>query len=386
MMVSSSLNVHDELDASDQNVIQNYETRLQAQANSWRWYFSHPSVIDYGVDKYWQQSDQKHWFIDCPHCKQKQFLSFPENIDKVKQVFICKHCLGELSNEVRENGRWIPKYSKEWQAENIIKPFSGYWISQLMCSWITAEKILDDFANKPADYFYNYVLGLPYSGGDSKLTQKHLFQNLTGINTAAEDKERIVIGIDTGNKIDYVMGNQRLGLFFHGETDNYNTLDTLMRRYPKAIAIIDAGGDYIGAQQFAERWIGRVFKCYTSQTIQGDTFTRWGEGDKYGEVFADRNRAIQQVVDEFRTKKIPLQGTESDWLEYWMDWSNLSRIKIFDPKTNQLRNTKWVRNGRDHKALATMLWRVGIDKFTDIQAQIVYPKGDNEFASQGYVG
>jgi hypothetical protein len=386
MMVSSSLNIHDELDASDQRVIEQYETRLQAQAGGWRWYFSHPSVTDYGVDKYWQISDQKHWFIDCPHCKKKQFLSFPENIDKVKRVFICKHCQGELSDEDRENGRWVAKYSKKWQEENGIKPFSGYWISQLMCSWITADKILDDFANKPADYFSNYVLGLPFSGGDSKLTQKHLFQNLTGENTAAEDKERIVIGIDTGNKIDYVLGNQRLGLFFQGDTDNYNTLDTIMRRYPRAIAIIDAGGDYIGAQQFAEKWSGRVFKCYTNTTIQGDSFVKWGEGEKYGEVFADRNRAIQQVVDEFRTKKIPLQGTESDWLEYWMDWSNLSRIKIFDPKTNQLRGTKWVRNGRDHKALATMLWRIGVDKFTDIQAQIVYPKGDNEFASHGYVG
>ena len=252
-----------------------------------------------------------------------------------------------------------------------------------MCSWITAETILKDYADKPADYFYNYVLGLPYSGGESKLTQKHLFQNLSGVQDAALDKERVVIGVDTGHKIDYVVGNQRLGLFFQGDTDNYGTLDTLMRRWKQAIVIIDAGGDFIGAQQFAERWQGRVFKCYTNTKFGGEAISRWGEGDKYGEVHADRDRSIQTVVDEFRTKRIPLQGTESDWWEYWLDWSNLSRVKIFDPKTNELKGIKWIRNGRDHKALATMLWRIGIDKFTDTQAEIIYPKS-NEFYSRGY--
>lgn len=385
MMVSSSLNVHDELDASDQSVIEQYETRLQAQAGGWRWYFSHPSVTDFGVDKFWQQSDQKHWFIVCPHCKVKQFLSFPENIDKDKKCYICSKCKGTLSDEDRTNGKWIPKYSKEWQEDNgISKPFSGYWISQLMCPWITAGKILDDYANKPADYFYNYVLGLPYAGGESKLSQKHLFQNLSGQPDAALDKERIVIGIDTGFRIDYVLGNQRLGLFFNGSTDNYNELDGIMRRYPLAIAVIDAGGDYIGAQQFQERWgVGRVFKCYTNTTMSGDTIAVWGQDEKYGTVMADRNKAIQTVVDEFRTKRIPLQGTESDWWEYWLDWANLSRLKIFDPKTNELKGTKWVRNGRDHKALATMLWRIGVDKFTDTQAEIVYPGGES-FAQRGF--
>lgn len=385
MMVSSSLNIHDELDASNPQVVAQYETRLQAQADGWRWYFSHPSITDFGVDKHWQNSDQKHWFITCPHCTKKQYLSFPENIDKGRKMYVCKHCNGELSNSDRERGVWIPKYSKAWQIEQgINKPFSGYWISQLMCSWITAEKILDDYANKPADYFYNYVLGLPYAGGDSKLTQKHLFQNLTNESTAAESNERIVIGIDTGLKIDYVIGNQRLGLFFHGDTDNYNTLDTIMRRYPKAIAVIDAGGDFIGAQQFQERWNGRVFKCYTNTQMSGDTFAVWGEGEKYGQVQADRNKAIQRCVDEFRTKRIPLQGNESDWYEYWLDWSNLSRMKIFDPKTNELKGIKWIRNGRDHRALATMLWRIGVDKFTDTQAEIVYPNSD--FAQQGFEG
>lgn len=383
MMVSSDLNIHDELDASDQGVIEQYETRLQAKAGGWRWYFSHPSVSDYGVDKYWQQSDQKHWFITCPHCKKEHFLEWPKSIDQDKRIYICKHCEGSLSDRDREVGRWVPKYGKKWQQENgIEKPFSGYWVSQLMCSWISADKILKDFAEKPADYFYNYVLGLPYSGGDTKLTQQNLFQNLTGTATAALDSERVVMGVDTGLKLDYVIGSHRLGLFYQGEANTYEELDAHMRRWPKMIVVMDAGGDLIGSRQFQERWTGRVFLCYFGEDRKDNELIRWGEDEKFGQVIADRNRTIQLVVDEFRTKRIPLQGSETDWWEYWMDWSNLSRIKIFDPKTNQPKGIKWIRNGRDHRALATVYWRIGVDKFTDISADIIMPKDD--FASRGY--
>ena len=67
MMIPSGLNIHDEVDASDPNVIVQYENRLQAQEDGgWRWYFSHPSLSGHGVDVYWQKSDKKEWNITCP--------------------------------------------------------------------------------------------------------------------------------------------------------------------------------------------------------------------------------------------------------------------------------------------------------------------------------
>lgn len=391
MMIPSDLNIHDEVDASNPSVVETYETRLQAKSNGWRWYFSHPSAEDFGVDKYWKQSDQKHWFITCPHCKVEHYLEWPKSIDASRKCFICKECGGVLRDEDRENGRWLPKYSKEWQELNGVKPFSGYWISQLMCSWISAEKILKDYQEKSQEYFYNYVLGLPYSGGGAKLGKQSLFQNLTGKLDSALQDERVLIGVDTGFNIDYVIGNKRLGLFYHGDTKNYQDLDALMRRWPKAIVIMDAGGDMVSSamanrpscKEFAERWPNRVFLCYFTGQKMGK-LVDWGEGDKWGQVSVDREQIIQMVVDEFRGHRIPLQGTESDWYEYWQDWNNLSRITIFDPKTNVSRGVKWVRNGRDHRALATCLWRVGMDRFAESEAQFIMPQSD--FAQRGFEG
>jgi hypothetical protein len=368
MMIPSNLNVHDETDSSNQSVIENYETRLQADPDGMRWYFSHPSLPDYGVDKYWQISDQKHWFITCPHCEVAQYLSWPDSIDSVRRCYQCKECKGELSDDDRRNGQWYAKQKD--------KLFSGYWISQLMCPWITADKILNDFAEKTPEYFYNYVLGLPYAGGDAKLTENHLFQNLSHDLQVADTSERIVIGIDTGAKLDYVLGNERLGLFHHGDSTDYKELNNFMTRWPNAIAIIDAGGDFIGAQKFAEQWQGRVFKAYAGEDRKNNQLFRWGERNDQGQVIYDLNRTWQLLVDEFRDKRLPLQGEENDWWEYWLDWKNMSRIKVYDPITNAFKGIKWVRNGRNHRASATLFWRIGMDRFSG--GSVSFVGGDDD--------
>lgn len=355
MMVPSQLNIHDEVDASKPEVIEQYETRLQANASGMRWYFSHPTFPDLGVDKFWKLSDQKHWFITCPHCEELQYLSWPESIDEKRRCYQCKKCHKELTDDDRRRGNWYPKYPD--------KQFSGYWVSQLMCPWITAEKILTDFKEKSAEYFHNYVLGLPYAGGDAKLSQDHVFQNLTGKQDVPEQNERVILGIDTGKKVDFVLGNERLGLFHHGDSTSYSECDEFMRRWPMCIAVIDAGGDFIAAQAFYERWPGRVFKAYTSKKNGNEVFD-WGKDDKQGEVHYDLDKTWQIVVDELREKLLPLQGTEQDWWEYWLDWKSMSRIKLMDDKTGMFKGIKWVRSGRNHRASATLFWRIGMSRFS----------------------
>lgn len=137
-----------------------------------------------------------------------------------------------------------------------------------------------------------------------------------------------------------------------------------MTRWPLAIAVIDAGGDFIGAQKFFEQWPGRVFKAYAGEDRKNNDIFRWGEKDEQGQVIYDLNRTWQLCVDEFRNRLIPLQGEEGDWWEYWLDWKNMSRIKIYHPKTNQFKGIKWVRNGRNHRASATLFWRIGMDRFS----------------------
>lgn len=363
IMITADRLVNDEKDSSNQQNLKEFEARLQHSKYKQKHVFSHPSVTGFGVDVEWQESDQKEWFITCPHCGKRQFLSWDllddtkMSIDIDREIFICKYCKKELSNKNRVVGEWKARKFK-------VKPkYSGYHISLLMAPWVSAKEILDKFNDKDSteQFFYNKVLGLPYVGRGNKLTKEQLMANLDPKIPYPTSDDRVVVGIDTGLKLDYVIGS-KYGLIYGGNAKDYEELDKVMTRWPKAIAIIDGGGDLIGSRAFHERWKGRCFLCF----LQGDKISDnpvWN--DKEGMVTVDRNKYLQLLVDEFIDKRIGIKGDESFWYEYWLDWNNLRRIKIIDNITGATKGYKWVRSGRDHLALATLNWRVGMSRFNN---------------------
>ena len=362
IMVTADRLVHDEKDSSKLDIIADYQARTQHSKFKQTHTFSHPSLPETGVHADWLQSDQKYWVITCPHCSYRQSLSWntedPKkmSVDMEKKMFVCKKCHGELEDWVRVSGEWVAKYPE--------RKWSGYWVPLLICPWVSASDIVAKFQHPDTtdEFFYTKILGLPYADASSKLLRDSFFQNLTGKLYAPTEDERIVIGIDTGLRLDYVMGD-KTGLFFHGDCNDYKELDEKMERWPKAIAVIDAGGDLIGSRAFAERWTGRVYLCYFGGDKKNNEIFDWGKGDERAKVIVDRNRAIQLVIDEFRTKRVPVHGEEKDWFEYWLDWNNLAKLKVLDPDTNVVKGYKWVRSGRDHRALATVCWRAGMSRF-----------------------
>lgn len=380
IMVTADRLSHDEKDSSKLDIIADYQARMQHSKFKQTHTFSHPSVPESGIHADWLKSDQKHWMIKCPHCLFWHFLSWnltdprKMSVDLERKIFVCKKCGGEIDNETRRQGQWVAKYPD--------RAMSGYWVPLLIAPYMSGAEIVDKF-NDPEttpEFFAQKVLGLPYADGASKLLRQHFFQNLTGKAWAPENDDRVVIGIDTGLRLDYVLGNKH-GLFYQGDADDYGELDELMKRFKKAIAIVDQGGDLIGSRKFFERYPGRVFLCSLAGDRKTKELVKWGKQDEHGAVTADRNRMIQLCVDEFRDKRVPVHGTEGDWYEYFLDWNNLSRIKVLDPDTNQTKGFKWVRSGRDHRALATVFWRVGMSRFAGSGAiiQSVVPPKPNSY-------
>ena len=366
IMVTSDWNIYDEVDSCKQDIVEQYSTRLQHSRLKWEHFFSHPSSVGTGIDRYWQKSDQKHWFIKCQGCNEEQFMEWPRSFNIEKEIYICKYCGKELTNEERRVGRWVKKYNN--------REYSGYWIPLFIAPWVTAKEIIDYNKEKSDEYFYNKVLGLPYVGGGNKLTKAHLIQNLTGeLVITPEDTERVIIGVDTGKKLHYVVGGQQ-GIFYYDEAKNYEEIENLLTRFKRSIAIIDQGGDLIGSRALREKYPGRVFLCTFGTDRKTLELVRWGKNDEDGAVTADRNRSIQLVVDEFTDARIPLQGNEDDWYDYWLHWNNLTRIKEIDDKTGEIKRKIWVRNGDDHWALATVYWRVGMTRFSSIDNKIISSK------------
>lgn len=365
LMIPADLYVADEVDRSKQDVVVQFETRLQHSKFGWRWYFSNPSAPGVGVDKYWSQSDEKQWFVECKECGHDWYLTM-ENIMGIPAYFGCTKCKKELD---RRNGRWV----KRWETG---KAVSGYQISLLMCPWVSAQYILDKKKSYSEEQFCNFVLGTPYVGKGNVLSQPLLFQNLT--KRINPQDSRCIIGVDTGVDIRYTIGN-KYGLFYYGECKDYSELEKLLTRWSDAIMVIDQGGDIIGPRKLREKYPNRVFLCFYRQDTKTDELITWNDDD--GTVRADRNKCIQLVVDEFTEKRIPIYGNDSEWYDYWLHWSHIYRVEEYNDNTGITKYT-WMRSDRDDWVQATVYWRIGMSRFMD--QFVSFSEPNIKFGSPGY--
>lgn len=374
MMVSSDLNIHDEVDASDASVITQYETRLQSKAGGMRWYFSHPSIAGFGVDIYWQQSDKKEWHITCSSCTAEQTLEWPDNISVERRTRICSHCKYDLKDTDIEQGVWKNQDGVVWTG-SVVGPydFSGWHVSQLMCSWISADAILTTYndPNKGEQYFYNYVLGLPYVGSDNKIMPDVVLRN---VNPAVNDQTgNIIIGVDTGLPIHYVLMNKQ-GVFYNGKCkapsstyDPYQHLEQYLIKWPKSILVADQGGDLIGIRQLQAKYPGRVFLVYYRKDRKTDVLAQWSDDLKT--VVVDRNRMMQLIVEQARdTGRIVLNGFIPDWKEFADHFGNIYRVAKETPFGVEY---VWERNGPDHFVHCLLYAMVGLDRFSETAAVII---------------
>ncbi len=365
LSIPADLYISDEVDRSKQEIVAQYESRLQHSKYGWRWYLSNPSVPGNGVDRWWQQSDQKHWFVKC-ECGYEWYLTM-ENIKNKdgKNYFACLKCGQELD---RRKGRWVRKYKD--------RNISGYWIPLLICPWVSADSILQKKKDLNEEQFTNYVLGKPYIGKGNVLTQNLFFQNLT--DTINPQDARNIIGVDTGAEINYVIGN-KYGIYYYNKVNDYSELDKLMQRDRTAIMVIDQGGDIIGPRKLREKYPGRVYLCFFRANQKNDTLVSWNDDEHT--VQADRDKCIQKVVDEFTEKRIPIYGTQAEWWDYWLEWSGMYRTSEENALGVEIHHWNKGASGRCDYPFATVYWDIGMSRFMENRASFV--GGGDEIGTLG---
>lgn len=369
IMIPADVYISDETDRSKQETVKLFQSRLQHSKYAWEWYFSNPSAPGVGVDQWWQKSDQKHWFLKCTGCNNWAYLT----MDNIMQgpdgpYFGCLKCRKEI-----QRGNTIGEWVKRWNGPEV----SGYWIPLLICPWVSAKDILEKKDTQSEEQFTNFVLGQPYVGHGNTLTRSTLFQNLTGeINP---QDSRPIIGVDNGNKITVVMGNNK-GLFYNGLVDDFSFLEGVMVRFPNAMMCIDPHGNEIPSRKLQERFPGRVYRVYSTTPRKSDQIAKWNDNDK--SVLIDRDKIIQLVVDEFTERRIPLQGSSPDWEDYWKHWARLYRTVDEDPMGIQ--KFHWAKSDTPCDfPFATFYWRVMMDRFTETEVSFAEPSRGQAFALDG---
>ena len=372
IMLSLDMLVADEADKAPPNILEVYDSRLQHSDHKYKWVFSNPTQPDFGVDIFWKQSDQKKWFVH--HSCGQDILLDESTIDYESERFVCPKCKQPITDEERRLGDWKATSVGGW---------SGYWIPLWLNPKVSAKEVAKYKREKTAEYFANFVAGLPYIGGGNKVYASTIIKCLS--DKVNDQSDRVIIGVDTGLPIHYVLANKQ-GYFYYGKCsdpttgkDPYLELEGLLKRFPNSIMISDQGGDLIGIRNLQAKYPGRVFLVWYRADQKGQEIIKWGENDEYGKVIADRNRLIQLFIDEMTDKRVVFNGTESDWQDYITHW--LAIYRTWDENTLGVRTWKWERNGADHWVHCSCYCRIGLDKFQNTQARVLGSNFMEEFST-----
>ena len=354
IMTTADLLVHDEKDRSDMKVIKDYRSRLTDSDYKAIWDLSNPSFEGLGVDEMWRKSDKKEWMVTCDN-NHSLHLEWPECINKELGVYVCRECGVELTDEQRRRG--------EWQAQAPGKEISGYHMSQMMVQKLSAKYILNEYNDgRDLEYFYNFVLGEPYSPAESKISRRMILDCWTPKDLTTGKR---YIGIDVGSTKHYVVGSEK-GITEVGTFLDWMDFDRLLDRIKPDMAVIDAMPENDVAKRYKDEY-DNVSMCYFQGDKQRDAMVKWGDKEERGIVKVDRNRYISHCVNDLLEAKW-LYGMPSDskFRDYIRQCEVMHRIKKETPLGGE--RHVWDNGGKDdHYWFATLLYRLAVDTQGDGQ-------------------
>lgn len=121
--------VFDELDEAPQNSVDMALERMAHSEFKEVIELSNPTLPDYGIDKAFQETDQRYWLLKCEKCGGFTCLedTFPDCLITVKSRVIraCQKCKGALDPSI---GQWVAKRPS-------ITDKRGYHLAPLMSKW-----------------------------------------------------------------------------------------------------------------------------------------------------------------------------------------------------------------------------------------------------------
>jgi len=247
---------------------------------------------------------------------------------------------------------------------------------------VIKQEIEDDRLRRPTLYKQKW-LGEPLISANDIMQIEALINCLNP--EVNEQNDRIIIGLDTGHDLHYVLMNKQ-GTFHYGYCespqengtagyDPYDTIEDLLKRYPRSILIADQGGDLIGIRKLQQKYKGRVVLCWSNKESKTQNLIQWKDEDGDQKVFIDRNRFIQQCVDEIKEKRMVFNGKLDDWQPFFKHALNIYRVKeITGDENDPQYGWKWIwkRKGADHLWMAYVYARAGLDKYAQDLATIVH--------------
>lgn len=258
--VDADCMLYDEVDELAEGTLSLGEKRLGHSSLKWQRAISTPTYPGDGINALFETSDQRHWFIKCHHCNERQPLTFHDNLDIKTATVVCKKCRRPIDRLQR--GEWVPKITANTNVR-------GYQINRLFCERTDLNGLIIN-SQKTTEYeikeFYNSDLGLPYAPKGSRLNKTILRACIDGGYEAPCEEAGCVMGVDVGSMLNVVIRKQQEGSYnkavYIGTIKDFEELDELIKRFDVEVCVIDANPETRKAKELQERHMGIVYLAY----------------------------------------------------------------------------------------------------------------------------
>lgn len=297
--VPTGLIVLDEVDEFTQENIPLAMERAAGQVEKQVWMVSTPTIDNFGINKYFVQSSQNHFFFKCPHCSRLTELVYPDCLvitatevtdSAIKgSHLICKECKGLLPHESKAEwlagGVWVPTFAD--------RDTAGWYVPQLYsCAMRPGEfakaALMAEIDPSAEQELWNSKLGMPHVVDGARVTDDDLETAKRGHKRAdARGGGFLTLGVDVGKWLHWEIDEwvlpppgygavdiniaSKARVLTHGKCREFEELDRLMRDYGVGFCVVDANPERRKALEFANRWFGRVRLCFYGRGIQGKT-------------------------------------------------------------------------------------------------------------------
>ncbi|MCG2772498.1 MAG: phage terminase large subunit family protein [Desulfobacterales bacterium] len=334
--------IYDELDEAPQKNVDMAQERMGHSEFKEVLKLSNPTIPDYGIDKAFQETDQRYWLLKCPACGHHTCLedTFPECLKEVKGRVIraCERCQSELDPSV---GEWVAKRPS-------ITEKRGYHYSQLFSHYVAPGDILHQYrtTNNLQDFF-NLKIGVAYVEAENRLSVEEVLALCGNEGIVSSDTGPCTMGVDQGKDLHVVIGKKhwdKAGQVPHlGIYKDWEDLDRLMKAFNVSRCVVDALPETRNARAFAERHRGKVFLNYYQEHQKGRY--AWNERDMT--VSCNRTESLDASHNEIMQGQIILPKECEITRQFAQHLHNVAKKLEEDEETGSKRYI-YVKLGVDH--------------------------------------
>jgi hypothetical protein len=311
-------------------------------------YLSTPSIPDYGIDALYQKSDQRVWLIKCTHCGawtclEQEFPACLQTDKDGKTTRVCKKCSGQINHHY---GVWIAQYPSR------SKDLVGRWISQLNSSFVDPGKILEAYNNPPGGRLqevFNSKLGRAYIEATHRLSVQEVLALCGTDGIAQKDDGPCFMGVDQGKDLHVVIGKKTASagltakIIHLGVYKDWADLDQLMTGFHVLRCVVDALPEQRNARQFAERFKGKTYLNFYSDSQKG--VYAWNEASLT--VNSNRTESLDASHNQVLTASIGLPKECEITREFAVHLNNVAKRLEEDLETGSKKYV-YVKLGIDH--------------------------------------